>query len=103
MLNQTFELMLALIHLRRLHNKIYDSKRQYTIKYFGYVNIYYIGNSEADNKTSNPLSNQIMTNMLPFFFIKIDISSYVVPTLHNMEIFVVKGQTNTKSTIYRSL
>jgi hypothetical protein len=41
-------------------------KRPYTIKYFGYANIYNIGNSEADNKTSNLLSNQISTYMLLF-------------------------------------
>jgi hypothetical protein len=49
-----------------MHKKIYDSKRPYTIKYFGYANIYNIGNSEAGNKTSNLLSNQIMTYMVLF-------------------------------------
>ena len=78
-------------------------KRPYTIKYFGYANIYNIGNNEANNKTSNPLSNQIMTNMVLFFYIKIDVFSSLVPTIDNMSIFVVKGQTNMKSTIYRSL
>ena len=38
-LRQTFELMLALIHLRAMHKKIYDSKRPYTIKKFRYANI----------------------------------------------------------------
>jgi hypothetical protein len=66
MLNQTFELKISLIHLRPMHKKIYDSKRPYTIKYFGYANIYNIGNREADNKTSNPLSNHIMTDMVLF-------------------------------------
>ena len=61
MLSQTFELMLTLIHLPTMHKKIYDSKIPYMIKYFGYADIYNIGYSEADNKTSNPLSNQIMT------------------------------------------
>jgi hypothetical protein len=61
---ETFELILALIHLRPMHNKIYDSKIPYTIKYFGYANIFNIGNSEAGNMTSNPLSNQILPNMI---------------------------------------
>jgi hypothetical protein len=66
MLRETFELMLALVNLRPMHNKIYDSKRPYTTKYFGYVEIFNIGNSEGGNKTSNPLSNQILTNMILF-------------------------------------
>jgi len=49
-----------------MHKKIYDSKRPYTIKYFGYANIYNMGNNEAGNKTSNPLSIQIMTYMVLF-------------------------------------
>jgi hypothetical protein len=39
MLRQTFEQMLALIHLRAMHKKIYDSERPYMIKNFGYANI----------------------------------------------------------------
>ena len=66
MLRETFEVMLALIHLRPMHNKIYDSKRPYTTKYFGYAKIFNIENSEGGNKTSNPLSNQILTNMILF-------------------------------------
>ena len=66
MLREIFELMLALIHLRPMHKKIYDSKIPYMMKYFVYANIYNIGNSEADNKTSNPLSNQIMKYMVLF-------------------------------------
>jgi hypothetical protein len=67
-----------------MHNKIYDSKRPYTIKYFGYANIYNIGNNDS-------------------FYIKIDVFNSLVPTIDNMEIFVVKRQTNMKSTIYGSL
>jgi hypothetical protein len=100
---QTFKLMLALIHLPAMHKKIYDSKIPYTIKYFGYANIYNIENSEADNKTFNPLSNQIMTYMVTFYYIKIDDFSSLVPTINNMEIFVVKGQSNMRSTNYRSI
>ena len=70
---------------------------------FGYASIYNIGNSEASNKTSNSLSNHIMTNIVLFFNIKIDVFSSLVPIIDNMEIFVVKGQTNMKSMIYRSL
>ena len=66
MMRETFELMLALIHVPQMHNKIYDSKIPYTTKYFGNANIVYIGNSEGSNKTSNPLSNQILTNMILF-------------------------------------
>ena len=66
MLKETFELMLALIHLRPMHKKIYDSKRPYTIKYIGYANIYNIGNREDEKKTSNPLSNHIFTSMVLF-------------------------------------
>jgi hypothetical protein len=66
MLRQTFELMLALIHLRAMHTKIYDSKRPYMIKYFGHANIYNIENNEAGNKASNLLSNQIMTYIVLF-------------------------------------
>ena len=66
MLRETFELMLALIHLQPMHNNIYDSKRPYMIKYFGYANIFNIGNNKGGNKTSNPLSNQILTNMILF-------------------------------------
>ena len=57
MLRETFELMLALIHVPRMHNKIYDSKIPYTTKYFENENIFYIGNNKGGNKTSNPLSN----------------------------------------------
>jgi hypothetical protein len=56
-IRETFELMLALIHLQPMHNKIYDSKIPYTNKYFGYANIFNIGNREGGNNTSNPLSN----------------------------------------------
>jgi hypothetical protein len=70
MLRETFELMLALIHRRPMHNKIYNSKRPYTTKYFGQVKIFNIGNSEGCNKTSNPLSNQILTNMILFIILK---------------------------------
>jgi hypothetical protein len=37
------------------------------------------------------------------FYIKNDVFSSLVPTIDNMEIFVLKGQTNMKSTIYRLL
>jgi hypothetical protein len=70
MLRQAFELMLALIHLQEMHKKIYDSKRPYTIKRLGYDNIYNIGYREAGNKTSNLLSNRIMTYMVLFIIQK---------------------------------
>jgi hypothetical protein len=38
-----------------------------------------------------------------FYYIKINVFSFVVPTIDIMQIFVVKGQTNTTSTNYRLL
>jgi hypothetical protein len=91
MLRETFELMLALIHVPQMHNKIYDSKRPYTTKYFGNANIFYIGNSQDDNKTFNP--------MILFLLYKNRYFQSLVPTIDNREIFLVNTQANARSTI----
>jgi hypothetical protein len=48
MLRETLELMLALIHVPRMHKNIYDSKRPYTTKNFGNENIFSLGIVKAE-------------------------------------------------------
>jgi hypothetical protein len=38
-----------------------------------------------------------------FYYIKINVFSFLVPTIDIMQICVIKGQTNMNSTNYRSL
>ena len=72
------------------------------IKNFGYSNIN-IGNNEAGNKTSNLLSNEIMTYKAFYYYIKNNVFSSIVRTIEMMQKFIVKGHINMKSMNYRSL